>query len=106
MVEALVIAATEGILKKALYIAANEFAIAWGYGDSLTCLHGKLEMIQAKLQDAERQNGTEAVKVWMKQLRDVVTEADDMLDEVQYEVLRHEVKKRDQRTKSYIFSRI
>nr|GEZ07506.1 hypothetical protein [Tanacetum cinerariifolium] len=51
------------------------------------------------LQDAERRNGTEAtVKVWMKQLRDVVSEADDLLDEVQYEVLRKEVKKRDHTT--------
>ncbi|GKD89953.1 putative disease resistance protein RGA3, partial [Tanacetum coccineum] len=78
MVEALVTAAAEGILKKALSIAANEFAIAWGYEDSLKRLHGKLEMIRAKLQDAERRNGTEAVMVWMKQLRDVVSEADDL----------------------------
>ncbi|GJZ06530.1 CC-NBS-LRR resistance protein [Tanacetum coccineum] len=98
MVEALVAAAAEGILKKALSIAANEFAIAWGYEDSLKRLHGKLEMIRAKLQDAERRNGTEAVMVWMKQLRDVVSEADDLLDEVQYEVLRHEVKKREHTT--------
>ncbi|GJY43931.1 CC-NBS-LRR resistance protein [Tanacetum coccineum] len=33
------------------------------------------------------------------QLRDVVSEADDLLDEVQYEVLRREVKKRDHTTR-------
>nr|GEZ70199.1 CC-NBS-LRR resistance protein [Tanacetum cinerariifolium] len=90
--------AAKVILEKAFSLAANEFAIAWGYEDSLRSLHGKLEMIRVKLQDAERRNGTEAVKVWMKQLRDVVSEADDVLDVVQYEVLRHEVKKRDQIT--------
>ncbi|PWA48661.1 Cc-nbs-lrr resistance protein [Artemisia annua] len=103
MVDVLVTVVAEGILKKALSIAANEFAIAWGYEDSLRSLYGKLEMIRAKLHDAERRNGTEAVMVWMKQLRDVVSEADDLLDEVQYEVLRHEVKKRDQRTKKLPF---
>ncbi|PWA90469.1 disease resistance protein RGA4 [Artemisia annua] len=101
--QTLVVAATEGILKKALSIVANEFAIAWGYEDCLRSLHGKLEMIRAKLLDAERRNGTEAVTVWMKQLRDVMSEADDLLDEVQYEVLRHEVKKRDQITKKLHF---
>ncbi|GJV58928.1 CC-NBS-LRR resistance protein [Tanacetum coccineum] len=103
VLEVLVAAAAEGILKKAFSLAANEFAISWGYKESLTSLHGKLEMIRAKLQDAERRNGTEAVTVWMKQLRDVVSEADDLLDEVQYEVLRHEVKKREQRTKKLHF---
>nr|GEU75128.1 CC-NBS-LRR resistance protein [Tanacetum cinerariifolium] len=104
VLEALVAAAAEGILKKALSIAANEFAIAWGYQDSLRSLHGKLEMIRAKLEDAERRKGTEAVTVWMKQLKDVVSGADDLLDEIQYKVLRHEVKKRDQRTKRFHFS--
>ncbi|GJY80140.1 CC-NBS-LRR resistance protein [Tanacetum coccineum] len=99
MVEALVTAAAEVIMEKVFSLAANEFAIAWGYEDSLMSLHNKLEMIRAMLQDAERRNGTEAaVKVWMKQLRDVVSEADDLLDEVQYQVLRKEVKKRDHTT--------
>nr|GFD19438.1 hypothetical protein [Tanacetum cinerariifolium] len=70
MVEALVTAAAEVILEKAFSLAANEFAIAWGFKENAL------------------------VKEWMKQLRDVVSEADDLLDEVQYEVLRHEVKKR------------
>nr|GEX08802.1 protein kinase-like domain-containing protein [Tanacetum cinerariifolium] len=68
----------EGILKKAFSLAANEFFIAWGYEDSLMSLRNNLEMIRAMLQDAERRNATEAVKVWMKQLRDVVSEADDV----------------------------
>ncbi|GJX71085.1 CC-NBS-LRR resistance protein [Tanacetum coccineum] len=61
--------------------------------EALVTASQELEMIRAMLQDAERRNGTEAaVKVWMKQLRDVVSEADDLLDEVQYQVLRKEVK--------------
>nr|GEU76827.1 CC-NBS-LRR resistance protein [Tanacetum cinerariifolium] len=94
MVEALVTAATQVILKKAFSLAANEIAIAWGFTDNLKLLENKLEMIHAKLRDAGRQKGSEAVTVWLKQLKTVVSEADDLLDEVQYEVLRREVKNR------------
>ncbi|GKG10055.1 CC-NBS-LRR resistance protein, partial [Tanacetum coccineum] len=90
MVEALVGAAAEVILEKAFSLAANEIAITWGFKDNLKILHNKLEMIRAKLRDAERKKGSEAVTVWLKQLKTVVSEADDLLDEVQYEVLRRE----------------
>ncbi|XP_023728235.1 putative disease resistance protein RGA3 [Lactuca sativa] len=96
MAEALVTIAAEGILKKVLSIAAGELAIAWGYEEKLTSLHRTLELIRAKLHDAKRQKGTEAVMVWLKQLKDVVGEADDVLDEVHYEMLRRQIKKRDQ----------
>ncbi|PWA74777.1 Cc-nbs-lrr resistance protein [Artemisia annua] len=99
MIEAFVTVVAEVILEKAFSLAANEFAIAWGFKDNLKILHNKLEMIRAKLRDAERQKGSEAVTVWLKQLKTVVSEADDLLDEVQYEVLRREVKKRDHTTR-------
>ncbi|KAL7611555.1 hypothetical protein Lser_V15G05609 [Lactuca serriola] len=96
MAEALVTIAADGILKKVLSIAAGELAIAWGYEEKLTSLHRTLDLIRAKLQDAERQKETEAVMVWLKQLKVVVGEADDVLDEVHYEMLRRQIKKRDQ----------
>ncbi|CAI9270949.1 unnamed protein product [Lactuca saligna] len=96
MAEGLVTIAAEGILKKVLSIAASELAIAWGYEEKLTSLHRTLDLIRAKLHDAESQKGTEAVMVWLKQLKDVVGEADDVLDEVQYEMLRRQIKKPDQ----------
>ncbi|CAH1435914.1 unnamed protein product [Lactuca virosa] len=53
-------------------------------------------MIRAKLQDAEIQKGKKhGVMEWLKQLKDVVGEADDVVDEVHYEMLRREVKNRD-----------
>ncbi|PWA37303.1 LRR and NB-ARC domains-containing disease resistance protein [Artemisia annua] len=99
MIEAFVTVAAEVILEKAFSLAANEFAIARGFTDSLKNLHNKLEMIRAKLRDAEQQKGSEAVTVWLKQLKTVMSEADDLLDEVEYEVLRREVKKRDHTTR-------
>ncbi|CAI9270946.1 unnamed protein product [Lactuca saligna] len=102
MAEALVTIAAEGILKKVLSIAAGELAIAWGYEEKLTSLHSKLEMIRAKLLDAEGKKETRAVMVWLKQLKDVVGEADDVLDEVHYEMLRRQIKKQDRMARKVV----
>ncbi|PWA68203.1 Cc-nbs-lrr resistance protein [Artemisia annua] len=96
MAEALLTVAAEGILNKALSMAANEVAIALSYENKLTKLHKTLKMIRAKLSDAEGKKSTHAVKEWMDQLESIVDEADDVLDEVHYELLRREVKKRYQ----------
>ncbi|CAI9270927.1 unnamed protein product [Lactuca saligna] len=96
MADALVTVAAEAILKKVASIAANEIALAWGYKEKLYTLEGTLKMIRAKLQDAENQKRQKhSVMEWLKQLKDVVAEADDVVDEVHYEMLRREVKKRD-----------
>ncbi|XP_023728236.1 putative disease resistance protein RGA3 [Lactuca sativa] len=96
MAEGLVTIAAEGILKKILSIAAGELAIAWGYEEKLIGLHRTLDLIRAKLLDAEGKKETRAVMVWLKQLKDVVGEADDVLDEVHYEMLRRQINKEDQ----------
>ncbi|CAH1435918.1 unnamed protein product [Lactuca virosa] len=96
MADALVTIAAEAILKKVASIAANEIALAWGYKEKLYTLEGTLKLIRAKLQDAENQKGQKhGVIEWLKQLKDVVGEADDVVDEVHYEMLRREVKNRD-----------
>ncbi|CAH1435922.1 unnamed protein product [Lactuca virosa] len=102
MAEALVTIAAEGILKKVLSIAAGELAIAWGYEEKLTSLHRTLDLIRAKLTDAERKKKSEVVMVWLKQLKDVVGEADDVLDEVDYEMLRRQIKKPDQMARKVV----
>ncbi|XP_023728217.2 putative disease resistance protein RGA3 [Lactuca sativa] len=102
MAEALVTIAAEGILKKVLSIAAGELAIAWGYEEKLTSLHSKLEMVRAKLLDAEEKKETRAVMVWLKQLKDAVDEADDVLDEVHYEMLRRQIKKQDRMARKVV----
>ncbi|XP_023729295.1 putative disease resistance protein RGA3 [Lactuca sativa] len=96
MADALVTVVTEAILKKVASIAANEIGIVWGYKEKLHTLEGTLKMIRAKLQDAENEKGQKhGVMEWLKQLKDVVGEADDVMDEVHYEMLRREVKNRD-----------
>ena len=94
MVDALLTAAAEGILSKVFSIAANEVAIALGYENKLTELQKTLEMIHAKLSDAEGKKSTHAVMEWREQLKSVIDIADEVLDEVHYELLRREVQKR------------
>ncbi|CAI9270966.1 unnamed protein product [Lactuca saligna] len=96
MADALVTVVADAILKKVASIAANEIGIVWGYKEKLHTLEGTLKMIRAKLQDAENEKGQKhGVMEWLKQLKDV-GEADDVMDEVHYEMLRREVKNRDQ----------
>ncbi|PWA78162.1 disease resistance protein RGA3 [Artemisia annua] len=83
-----------GNAKKALSIATNEVALALGYKDKLTEFHKTVNMIRAKLSGADGKKSTGVVMEWLKQLKRVVDEADDVLDEVHYEILRREVKKR------------
>ncbi|GJV76008.1 CC-NBS-LRR resistance protein [Tanacetum coccineum] len=59
MAESLVTATAEGILKKAISLAANEFAIAWGFKESLTSLQEKLEFTRCG--EAKRYRGRECV---------------------------------------------
>ena len=55
-----------------------------------------LERIKATLYDAEQREITDSsVKLWLKELRGVVYDAEDVLDEYHYEVLRAQVEARD-----------
>ncbi|XP_038979607.1 putative disease resistance protein RGA4 isoform X2 [Phoenix dactylifera] len=61
-------------------------------------LERTLKRIRAVLHDAEeREIREESVKLWLKELKEVAYEADDVLDEYQYEVLRAQVEGRASR---------
>ncbi|XP_026453868.1 putative disease resistance protein RGA3 isoform X2 [Papaver somniferum] len=77
------------ILKKLVPVVAQEIGSAWGVKDELKKLQRTLEMILAVIDDAERkQVEDEAVRVWLRWLRDVVYDADDVMDEFSYETMR------------------
>ncbi|KAK4566336.1 hypothetical protein RGQ29_002545 [Quercus rubra] len=61
-------------------------------------------MIQAVLADAERrQVGEERVKLWLQRLKDVAYDADDVLDELAYELLRRKVEIQNQMKRKVCF---
>ncbi|KAH0782279.1 hypothetical protein KY290_001877 [Solanum tuberosum] len=67
-------------------------------------LQSTLSTIQAVLQDAEdRQMKEKALKNWLVKLKDIVYEADDLLDEYMTELLRHKVILDDRKTRYCVF---
>ncbi|TYH23519.1 hypothetical protein ES288_A03G019800v1 [Gossypium darwinii] len=97
MAEALLGAVLEELVSKLISIAAEQTSLAWGFQKELKRLRDSLEMIEDFLQDAmESQTKEKAVKRWLTRLKDVAYEANDVLDEFAYEILRRKVELRNQ----------
>ncbi|TYI91666.1 hypothetical protein E1A91_D02G009200v1 [Gossypium mustelinum] len=97
MAEAFVSAVVGEVASKAASVAVEMISLGWGFNDEIQRLGNSLEMIGAFLQDAEgNQKQMNSVKLWLKRLRDVAYEADEVLDEIAYEFLRKKVETGDQ----------
>ncbi|XP_068317113.1 putative disease resistance protein RGA1 [Pyrus communis] len=95
--------AAQEILKKVASLATQEFSLLWGFKKELTRLRESLSITQAMLRDAEQsQVWSEAVELWVKKLEDIAHDADDVLDEYGYEVLRRKVELRNQMKKKVL----
>nr|TKS02407.1 hypothetical protein D5086_0000163420 [Populus alba] len=92
--ELLLTFALEETLKRVSSIAAKGIGLAWGLEGQLRKLDQSLTMIKDVLQDAARRAVTdESVKRWLQNLQDVAYDAEDVLDEFAYEILRKDQKK-------------
>ncbi|XP_030940106.1 putative disease resistance protein RGA1 [Quercus lobata] len=104
MAEAIVADVAKGILGNLILLVTYQIGLAWGFKDELTRLRDSAEMIQAVLADAERrQVGEERVKLWLQRLKNVAYDADDVLDELAYELLRRKVEIQNQMTRKVCF---
>ncbi|KAI9381686.1 hypothetical protein POPTR_014G005600v4 [Populus trichocarpa] len=84
----------EETLTRVISIAAEGIGLAWGLEGQLLKLEESLTMIQAVLQDAARRPVTDkSAKLWLEKLQDVAYNAEDVLDEFAYEILRKDQKK-------------
>ncbi|KAM5569584.1 putative disease resistance protein RGA3 [Rosa sericea] len=86
--------AAEEILTKVSSLASQELTLAWGFKAELKKLGKSLSTIQDFLCDAadqKAQDRSKAVEDWVKKLKDIAHEADDVLDDFNYEVLRRKV---------------
>ncbi|XP_057957438.1 putative disease resistance protein RGA3 [Malania oleifera] len=89
--------ATEEVLKKVGSLASEEIKLAWGFKGELKNLEGSLKMIQAVLHDAQkRQVREETVQIWLKDLEEIAYDAEDVLTEFSYEMLRRQVEIQNQ----------
>lgn len=89
MAESILSSVAEGVLSKLFSLVAEELCSVWGFKEGLKNLAEKLEMIQALMADAEdKQTDSGAVRLWLKKLMAVAFDADNVLDEFAYEILR------------------
>ncbi|CAA2997699.1 disease resistance RGA3 [Olea europaea subsp. europaea] len=83
-------ATVQATVEKLLASATSELSLLWSFKKDLRKLGRSLKMMDLFLQDAEKREVTDdAVKLWLKNLRDVTYDADHVLDEINYENMRH-----------------
>ncbi|XP_020410001.1 putative disease resistance protein RGA3 [Prunus persica] len=80
----------EGILNKLASLAAQEISLFRGFKKELTKLRQSLLAIQDFLGDVahQPQQRGKAVEEWVRKLKDIADDADNVLDEINYEYLR------------------
>ncbi|XP_075662491.1 putative disease resistance protein RGA4 [Castanea sativa] len=104
MAEAVVTEFAKGILGNLITLVTDQIGLAWGFEDELTRLRDSVGMVQAVLADAEkRQVEEESVRLWLQRLKDVAYDADDVLDELAYELLWRKVEIRNQMKRKVCF---
>ncbi|KAF2296392.1 hypothetical protein GH714_037709 [Hevea brasiliensis] len=87
----------DAALSRVVSLITDEIMLAWNLKDDLKGLRDSLTMIRAVLLDAEeQQTKREPVRLWLKKLREVAYEAEDVLDELAYENLRRKVEMQEQ----------
>ncbi|KAM1141548.1 hypothetical protein EV1_041113 [Malus domestica] len=80
----------EGLLQSVTSLAASEIGLFPGFKKELTELRQSSLEIQQYLGDVAHQprDQSMAVRIWVKNLKDVAHDADDVLEDINYEVLR------------------
>ncbi|XP_034205748.1 putative disease resistance protein RGA3 [Prunus dulcis] len=103
-VESVLTFATEGILMKLISLAAQEISLAWGFKAELNRLRKTLSTIEGYLADVAQgpQGRSKSVEDWVTNLKRLAQDADDVLDEFNYELLRRKVEIRNHMKKKVL----
>ncbi|XP_050284237.1 putative disease resistance protein RGA4 [Quercus robur] len=100
MAEGALFDVAKGIIGIAGKLALQEAALIWGVKDEINKLKETVSKISAMILDAEaKQHGSEVIKEWLKELKDAMCDADDLLDEISTEALGREVMTGDKKAK-------
>ncbi|KAB2607212.1 disease resistance protein RGA4 [Pyrus ussuriensis x Pyrus communis] len=101
--EAVLTFAAKGILEKVLSLAEEEFSLAWGFKAELRKFKESFITIELLLNDvAHKPQGTPAIEEWVKKLKDVAHDAEDVFDELEYEGYRRKVEIRNHMKKKVL----
>ncbi|KAL3497623.1 hypothetical protein ACH5RR_040355 [Cinchona calisaya] len=93
-------AVAEFVLEKLLSLSFEEIGLTLGVKDELKKLENKLVMIQALLSDAQSRHSTsKVVQRWMENVESIALDAEIVLDEFGYEVLRQNMETRTPKRK-------
>ncbi|KAG8087794.1 hypothetical protein GUJ93_ZPchr0010g10942 [Zizania palustris] len=103
MAESLLLPVVRGVVGKAADVLVQSVTRMCGVDGDRRKLERQLLAVQCKLMDAEEKSETNpAVKRWMKDLKAVAYEADDVLYDFQYEALRREAQIGDSATRKVL----
>lgn len=92
MAESFLSGIAEGVLGKIASLAAQEVVAIYGVENQLSKLEETVTAIKAVLLDAEEQQAkNHRLQVWLDRLKDVLYDAEDVLDEFECEALRKQV---------------
>ena len=73
-------------------LIAQEVKLAFGVKTDIECLRDTVSTIRAVILDAEKQSShSHQIKYWLSKLKDVLHDADDLLDDFSTQVLRQKV---------------
>jgi hypothetical protein len=80
------------VIEKLGSVAYQEFSLAWGFKSDLKKLERTMSTIKEVLLDAEKKQASDRLlRLWLGQLNDVLHDAEDVLDEIEYQALRKQV---------------
>ncbi|TYH20952.1 hypothetical protein ES288_A04G003700v1 [Gossypium darwinii] len=92
MAEAIASDITVELITKLSSFAVSQIGLWWNVKDDLDDLRTTVSTIKAVLLDAEEKSVTNNfVKVWLQELKDVLYDADDLLDDFSTETLRKDL---------------
>ncbi|XP_059462828.1 putative disease resistance protein RGA3 [Corylus avellana] len=80
------------VIEKLGFVAYQEFCLAWGFKSDLEKLQHTMSIIKVVLLDAEKKQASDPLlRLWIGQLNDVLYDAEDVLEEIEYQALRKQV---------------
>ncbi|XP_027157272.1 putative disease resistance protein RGA3, partial [Coffea eugenioides] len=104
MADALLGSAVRVLVEKAINLASEQIGLFVGFKKDLEKLKDTLTGIQAVLHDAEKKQVTkDSVKLWLEKLQRMAFDAENLLDDINYEMIRRKVEIRNQMKRKVCF---
>ncbi|KAL3507497.1 hypothetical protein ACH5RR_032879 [Cinchona calisaya] len=104
MADALLGSTVQVLLEKTISLASEQIGLFVSFKNDLEKLKKSSTVIQAFLEDAEKkQVSKESVKLWLKELELVAFDARNLLDDFNYQILRHKVEIQNQMKRKICF---